>query len=316
MLIGDLVYYDSGTNQLTGLDWSGRTAGILMLPHFGYTLAAPAGDVVLVWPDIINSQGAIVGTVDIGNNDMRDAAWASTGQQLCIVATRPGQSPDGGHLILFIGGPGKRFREVAAVGSAGSIPSIAACNPEGGRIVVVSVQTGHAGYGGASFPMTIATTVVSLPAGNTLYSASYPAVAEPSSATTVVASSDGRYVAESRSGTIKVRDVDGGRVVSSIVGLTAMSFSGDSPATLLAGTTKDRGPVLVNAINGQVLWRGKGVGQWSLGRPGHAEVLIGVVNAQGGLNDLWVVGANGNATMIANNVAPAQVCPCPGANAM
>jgi hypothetical protein len=60
-----------------------------------------------------------------------------------------------------------------------------------------------------------------------------------------------------------------------------------------------------------VLWTSSQAAQWSFPDPGVAEVLVGVVHANEGFNDMIAVTASGRTVTLGLNVTLLFPCPCP-----
>lgn len=300
---------------MLAIDWHGNPAGVVTLPPYivGPEDPSPDGSLVLAWPDVIDARGDLLGKVDIGQDVLRNFAWARTGDQLCMITSAPTQAPDQGGLRLLLWSPGSMPRLVATVGAPGTDLGIAACDPASGRIVVLGAARGHEGGGGVAFYMVLDTWVINASSGSVMYHASYPATTTGLSATWVVASANANYLAVGSGGSVRVLDASDGHLLASISGVSALGFSGDSEAALLAGTGSHGTGVVLNWRENHVLWTSTAVAQWSVPYPGAAELLVGAVDSAGGFDDLVTVDEHGVATVIARNVNLTAPCPCPSA---
>jgi hypothetical protein len=308
-----VVYTNNFGRLISAVTWGGTPAGAINMPPATsvFVMPSPNGRMVLAWPWVINPQGTIIATINVGPDGMRDVAWSASGDQLCIVTSAPNQGPDRGALRVDTDTPGLPVHFVGTVSMFGGGPSIAACSPGTNRIVILNVYHGHYGGGGASFSAVLATWVLSVSTGRAIYHASYPVTESGLSATEVVASPAGRYLAISREGVTDVRSATTGQLVGSVAGSQGLGFSGDPGATLLAViAAHGNGPVVWNWTTKRVICTSAQDAQFSFPDPGVAEILVGVVHANE-FNDLIAVTASGRTVTLGSNVTLSFPCPCP-----
>jgi hypothetical protein len=307
------LYYRTNPGEFTEIDWSGKVLRTLRFVNAGRVLANPSGRVLLIWPEMFDSAARPLGAVNIGSNDMRDAAWSSSGDSLCLIASGPNQGPNSGGLGLFVGGPSQAFKQIATVGNSLSTPSIAACDPTHGRVVVVNATKGSV-LGGSPFTEILGLRVFSFPSGKLIYSLDYGPHTNSTEADGVVASQDGLYLAENRGDGSEIRDLSTGRIVQTLKGVSTLAFSGEANSSLLAARTAQGHAEVLQWTFGRVVWQSASVAQWASYHTKQAEVVFGVVDANGGLLDLVAVASDGTSRVLAQNVDAAAICPCPGAN--
>jgi hypothetical protein len=308
-----VVYTTNFGRLISAVTWEGTPAGAINMPPAAsvFVMPSPDGRMVLAWPWVISPRGTIIATINVAPNDMRDVAWSASGDQLCIVTSAPNQGPDRGALRVDTDTPGAPVHFVGTVSMFGGGPSIAACDPGTNRIVILNVYHGHYGGGGASFSAVSATWVLSASTGRAIYHASYPVTQSEFSATEVVASPAGRYLAIGRDGVTDVRSATTGQLVASLAGSQGLSFSGDPGATLLAVVAAHGdGPAVWNWMTRREVWTSAQAAQWSFPDPGVAEILVGVVHADE-FDDLIAVTATGRTVTLGSNVTLSFPCPCP-----
>jgi len=139
----------------------------------------------------------------------------------------------------------------------------------------------------------------------------YPGTDNELTATTVVASPTGRYIAVSRDGQTDVRDATSGQVVGSVAGSSPLGFSGDADASLLAVVGVHSGGAIVwDWARGRVVWTSTQAAQWAFPDPGSAGILVGVVHG-GELDDFIAVSPGGQTVTLGTNAMLSLPCPCP-----
>lgn len=308
------VVYTTDYGQLiSAVTWEGKPAGAINMPSGAgiFFMPSPDGRMVLDWPWVVNPSGAIIATISLGSQTMRDVAWSASGDRLCIVTSAPNQGADQGALRVDTDTPGAPVHFVGDVSMFQGGPSVAACDPATNRIVILNVYHGHEGGGGLAFSAVLGTWVLSPSTGQAIYHAAYPFTNSEFTATEVVASPTGRYLAISREGVTDVRNATTGQLVGSVAGSQGLGFSGDPGATLLAVVAAHgNGPVVWNWITKRAVWTSTQDAQWSFPNPGVEEILVGVVHANE-FNDLIAVTASGRTIMLGSNVSLSFPCPCP-----
>lgn len=212
-----------------------------------------------------------------------------------------------------IGGPLYRIGQAGQVGGQ-SGPEIAACSYEADRAVVVEYVV----------MWTAEVRVLRLSTGALLYQHQYKTGEVASS---VVASRDGRYLAEQMVSAdaqglhqiytdTLIRRTSDGTVVGRLAGQSVRAFSwdGSSVITMPALGSADSHEVrLVDWQHGKVLWRlgptepaGSNAGDYyvfALPRPGGSDFMVGAAVRPGSgypaVDTLWLVHASGTATAVA-----------------
>lgn len=208
-----------------------------------------------------------------------------------------------------IGGPLHRIGQAGQVGGQ-SGPEIAACSYEADRGVVVEYAV----------MWTAEVRVLRLSTGAHLYQHQY----KPGEvASSVVASHDGRYLAEQTQssdvqghqiyGDTLIRRTSDGAVVGRLTGQSVRTFSWDGSRVLTMpafGSADSHEVRLVDWQRGQTLWRlaipagvAPGYAYVSvLARPGGTDLMVGVAadgTGQSPVDQLWLVHADGTATAVA-----------------
>jgi hypothetical protein len=162
--------------------------------------------------------------------------------------------------------------------------------------------------------------VMSLSTGALLYQHQYPSGQVASS---VVASHDGRYLAEQTmstdaqghqiNGDTLIRRTSDGNIVARLSGQAVRAFSWDGSRVITMpglGAPDTHEMRLVDWQRGQVLWRqaepaGIAPGYayvYALAKPGGTDVIVGIAadsTGQAPVDALWVIHANGSAAQVA-----------------
>jgi len=298
ILFHDPVMFD----QIDGTTWDsshmGRV-GTTAVPGTGI-VANPGGIFYATVADIRDRSGQVV--VSLGPNHKGfGGTWADDERHYCqSVGRSPVPPPTGEPATLQLGAPGSPPRPIAQVGTVSQQTSVgsAACSVVGDRAVVV--QSGGQGIGTRQF------WVVQLSTGRVLWTRSYTT---DFAVVTIVASRDGRYVAEVRSGTGQASST----VVYGPTGSTVTRLAG-----AINGFSWDGGLATVSAAEGSVsvirwqdgshVW-GAPQGQTffgALGEPGGQQLAVALRTPeyqQFPLIDLYVVSPDGEATLLLQKVA-------------
>jgi hypothetical protein len=296
--------------RLVALDWNGTVVGSL----YTTTMAsqAPDGTRLYLGAGYADQTGTILapplglkggpGFADDSRHvcDMRNANGGDFG------AVEPQAS------WLFTGPIGGPLRRVGQAGQVGgqSGPRILACSYQNDRAVVAQDV----------IAWTSEVRVFALSTGALVYQHQYPSGQVASS---VVASHDGRYLAEQPVSTnaqglqvygeTLIRRTSDGTVVARLAGQAVVAFSWDGSRVITKpayGSVDNREVRLVDWLHGQTLWRlaepaGVSPDQayvFALARPGGTDFMIGVAadgTGQPPVEKLWLVHANGAATQVA-----------------
>jgi hypothetical protein len=192
-------------------DWSGPAAGSFTIERS--LIPAPDGHHALQDAStFISATGAALGTLQVGQSDIRDAVWAEDSRHVCVIALAAGTGPDGGSSTLWLAEPGKPARKVATVGQGGALPGLTACSLVNDRAVVVSDMSVHIPPPqGNRYLVSALVQVVALSTGAVLYRHDYLAVL-PAVPVLVASSADGRFLIESPAygGAATIRDATTG----------------------------------------------------------------------------------------------------------
>jgi hypothetical protein len=193
---------------------------------------------------------------------------------------------------------------------------VLACSIPNNRAVVASELNAHIpDPQGATHLITLLVQVIDLTTGAVLYEHSYGASA--SVALFVVASPDGRYLAEDRisgavSGGSVIKEITTGRVVATFMHASVVAFSGDGGRVNLhfVDATTDETRV-VDLASGSTVWTHPG--PVTIGfRPRSLDFIAALDDSAGGY-DLLLVPHVGPATVIARQVIASSWCGCIGA---
>jgi len=286
--------------RLVAIDWTGTLVGTMY--------QTPA---IQQSPDgsILGSQGGMYvdrrgATVRTGSpSTYYNSMLADDNRSLCDV--RPsGASP--GEQWLFVGrvdGPARRIAQAGLIGARSSL-AILACSVLNDRAVVGEIgMTGFASV-----------RVLALSSGRLLYQRAYSA-----QSTSVISSHDGKYLAEQTTnydtqgqpvdGVTLIRRTADGQVVGQVGKQRVLRFSWDGMRVVIgpsyAGTAGD--VTLIEWQTGKTLWRtatGGGGTVYAMAQPNGPKIAIAVGTQahSGDVDQLWLVGADGQATQIVNEV--------------
>jgi hypothetical protein len=315
----DLIWVQDGSApaQYDVIDWSGKSVnklsiagGDLVTPAFDGQTAMLGGSRVIGW------RGNALGLLNVPDADLLDAAWADDNVHVCVIAQPPGYGPDQGLGSLWLAQPGSAARLLHRVGQVGSAPAVLACSIASNRAVLASELNAHIpDPQGATHLITLLVQVIDLTTRAVLYEHSYGATA--SVALFVVASPDGRYLAEDRisgavSGGSVVKEITTGRVVATFTHASVVGFSGDGGRVNLhfVDATTDETRV-VDLASGSTVWTHPG--PVTIGfRPRSLDFVAALDDSAGGY-DLLLVPHGGPATVIARQVIASSWCGCIGA---
>jgi hypothetical protein len=220
---GPLIWYGGPSNDLHGVDWTGK-----QVKNLSANLMIQSPDGLLLWrrPNtpggnsaVYDANGDPVGFVPADPNMM----WADDGRTFCSVTS----TPTGTHELdmLRINGPRIRVGAVPVTPGTNQVPVLAACSVLTQRAVVIGQSNGY----------TWSVTMISLNDGSVLYQHSYP-----NPLARIVASHDGQYIAEqygsnaSGAATL-IRQLPSGTTVGQFSGVVVQGFSWDG--TLVVGNT-------------------------------------------------------------------------------
>ena len=314
----DLIWMQDGSNpaQYDVIDWSGRSLNTLLMA--GGDLVTPAFDgqsAMLNGSSVIDWHGNALGSLNVPDTDLLDAAWADDNRHVCVIAQPPGHGPDQGLGSLWLAQPGSPARLLRRVGRAGSEPAVLACSMASNRAVIASELNAHIpAPQGDRYLITLLVQVIDLTTGAVVYEHHYGATA--SVALFVVASPDGRYLAEDRisgpvSGGSVIKEISTGRVIATFTQASVVAFSGDGGRVNLhfADATTDETRV-VDLASGSTVWTH--AGPVAIGfRPQSLDFVAALDDPAGG-SDLLLVPQVGPSTVIAHQVFVSSWCGCIG----
>lgn len=296
------------------LDWNGTLVGSL----YSTTPAAqaPDGTRIAIGAGYADQSGTIVAQ-SVGTKG--GPGFADDSRHACTMRNANGgdfgaAEPEPSWLFTGpIGGPLHRVAQAGQVGGQ-SGPAIAACSVLNDRAVVVENVV----------MWTSEVWVYRLSTGSLLYHRTYV----PNQVASVVASHDGRYIAEQTTSTdaqghqlyadTLIRRTSDGTVVGRFADQSVLAFSWDGSRVVTMpafGSLNNHEVRLVDWQRGQVLWRlvepaGSNPGDYYvfvLARPGGTDFMVGAaVRAAGSggypaVDQLWLVHANGAAAAVAKS---------------
>jgi hypothetical protein len=290
------------------LDWSGRAVGSLNASG-GVNQSPDGSRLDMAGVGYVDQAGQPVATVRLSNKG--GPGWSDDSRHFCLVGTASGAVPTGNNepAWLFAGpleGPLHRVAQVGQFGGQSGAGPIACSFLNDRAVVVEDVIMGASDV-----------WVVKLSTGALLYHRQYATGQTP----LIRASHDGQYLAEqtatppvgtglSAYGPTVIRRVSDGKEVARLDKQTVVAFSWDGsrvvtmPAT---GTTAPNEARLVDWQSGKVLWRLAGptgtsssFPVFALARPNGTDVVVGIgLQTADGVDELWLVDANGTARRIA-----------------
>jgi hypothetical protein len=290
--IPDLIWfsgsYSGGAYGANGIDWNGklikspRYVGNLQAPngHFIYNSSTPSDQV-------FDPDGNLV-----GSNVSASYAWADNSLEFCALAGPPYSTPYSLELDTLDGKrhPVGTFSLPPAPTSPPPTPLVVACSPLSGRAVVITEGNG--------FVWSV--SMLSMTDASVLYQRSYP-----NPLRRLVASHDGRYVAEQSLGpgvaspTTAIRELPSGNVVGQATGLVVKSFSWDG-SEVAGGLQGNSGQFTLAEVynwqSRQVLWNQCGCPSpydvKVIAQPGGTKLAIAATDNHG-VGTLTIVDANG-----------------------
>lgn len=202
-----ILFNDAGDNyQVDGMTWDGQSGMLTQVPNGGQyphsgEASNPAGTRFVASPDVLDRSGHVVAELsghsldDLGMGSVFYGTWADDGYHYCQVTPLVAQgNPVPARLQLTT--PGGRPRDVAQIGTqgpSGMTLTVTACSVLADRAVLVHREMDFIQY-----------WVVQLSNGHVLWTHNIQSTCPPPVGSTVggcglsnvVASRDGRYVAE------------------------------------------------------------------------------------------------------------------------
>jgi hypothetical protein len=313
---GPLIWYQTARlanpvpqpTQQIALDWNGAVVGMLRV--LGNANQLPDGSRLWVGDNLLDQTGAVVGQLTILKGG---PTWGDDSRQRCQMSTASGNGPTGQSSTepawLFAGPIGSPMHRVAQVGEYGGQtgPQVAACSPLSDRAVVVqnAIAWGREVW------------VLRLSNGAVLYHHLY---GSQEVSTSIVASHDGRYLAEELMpgdavfGDTQIRRTSDGAIVARLTRQAVVGFSWDGTRVVTTPAYQSGAPNEVRVVDwqrSQILWRSSlpqgaqpGLGRVDvLARPDSADlaIAIGLVSTNGQPDQyegLWMVRGDGMARQV------------------
>ena len=286
------------------LDWNGAVVGKLN-PSGGVNQSPDGERLDVAGVGYVDQAGQSVAAVRLNNKG--GPGWSDDSRHFCLVGTASGAVPTGNSepAWLFAGpieGPLRRVAQFGQFGGQSGAGPIA-CSFQNDRAVVVETV-----IMGASDVW-----IIKLSTGALLFHRQYANDQTPF----IRASHDGQYLAEQTApsngtgfGATVIRRTSDGREVARLDNQTVVAFSWDGlrvvtmPAT---GTSAPNEARLVEWQSGKVLWRlpgpsgtAGGAAVYALAHPYGTDMVVGIgPQSADGIDELWLVGANGSAKRIA-----------------
>jgi len=299
--------------QQIAVDWNGNTVGMLRVS--GNANQLPDGSRLWVGDNLLDQTGAVVGQLTILKGG---PTWGDDSRHRCQLSTANGSGPTGQSATepawLFAGPIGSPMHRVAQVGEYGGQtgPHVAACSPLSDRAVVVqnAIMSGREVW------------VLRLSTGAVVYHHLY---GSQQVSTVIVASRDGRYLAEELMSTdsqgmmvvgdTQIRRTSDGAIVARLTRQSVVAFSWDGTRVVTVPAYQSGAPnearVLDWQRSSQMLWRASlpqgaqpGLGRVDvLARPDSADlaIAIGLVSTNGQPDQyqgLWLVRGDGTARQV------------------
>jgi hypothetical protein len=296
--------------RMLALDWNGALVGSLYSSSPAYQ--APDGTRLDLTGGFADQAGTILAPA---LSTKGGPGFADDSRHVCTMRSASGGDFTGPEPVLswiFTGPIGGSLHRVAQAGQVGgqSGPRIVACSYQNDRAVVVEDV----------IMWTSEVRVVSLSTGALLYQHQYPSGQVASS---MVASHDGRYLAEQTmstdaqgfqiNGDTLIRRTSDGSIVARLSGQAVRAFSWDGSRVITMpglGAADTHELRLVDWQRGRILWRqavpagiAPGYAYVSaLARPGGTDVVVAIAaDSTGGspAEQLWLVHADGTVTQVA-----------------
>jgi hypothetical protein len=284
----NLIWYSGGQNGVSasgqnGIDWNGQ---LVKNPRWVGTTQAPDGrqiyDAITPSTWIYDADGNRVGSV------AGSGVWADDSSQFCGIARQTTSAPYS-LVTMPLDGSMHTVGAISVTPGTTKSPQVVACSALSGRAGVVGESNGY----------VWSLSLVSLTDGSVIYKRSYP-----NPLTRLVASHDGRYVAEQLAGnasgtsTTLIRELPSGNVVSQLTGISVQGFSWDG--SLVAGGVQGNsgltGAEVIRWQDRQILWNRCGCPSpytvRVIAEPGGHELAIGAQD-QHGVGSLTIVDSNG-----------------------
>ena len=311
---GDIIYVqDLNAPRMLEMDWSGKVHGSVSAQ--GFIGASPDGSRFLRTTDHImveDWRGHSLGQLAVDPAFYGLPTWADDSRHVCGISVSANTASGSGSTSLWIGASGETPRIVGPVGKAGSDPpGIAACSTKNNRAIVTGTLMPHWPPGGTRYLITSYIQVINLATGTIQYEHQYPLGNLGGQLETgtrgdwvlVAVSPDGRYLAESGvfNGDTIIREVPTGRQLASVPGsVGGFSWDGSRVAVSVSvsGIAESR---VITWTDQHVIWRGSGVSQSAVARPGSSDLLVSRSSVAGDWFDQVVVREDGTSSVVVMN---------------
>jgi len=283
-------------NRLVAIDWTGATVGTLYASSIGRQNADGSWLQTIDGTGVVDRQGRVV-----SSRSLPQAVWSDVANRYCDIGVDPIKSNTPLPEWLETGVVGGTSRRVVSLGPASGQTgfSLLACSHQTDRAVLgQQVQGGY-----------LDVRVIALSTGRQLYRHSY--ANEPQM---LVVSRDGRYVAETASGSglsaTVIRRLSDSVVVARLTDQRVVGFSWDGSTVIVAPSWGVQTPGEIRLLNwhtGAVLWRLAGnptaTGQlpvYALAQPNGKAFIVGLGKLSGGgvADGLYLVHADGRAEKV------------------
>ncbi len=235
---GSLIWFHGPYTTLYGVDWSGKERKSL---NSDSVIQSPDGTRLWRRSTVSDADGNLLGSVPVDQAMM----WADDSRQFCGIKSTPTGSYE--LEMLRINGPSDKVGAISLTPGTAQVPALAACSVLARRAVVIGQSSGSAW----------SVTLVSLSDGSVMYQRSYP-----NPVTRIVASHDGKYIAEQRPGDAStgpltvIRQLPTGNPVGQLSGIVVQGFSWDG--SVIAGATAGNASVqetqVMRWLSHQVVW--------------------------------------------------------------
>jgi hypothetical protein len=316
---GPLIWYATARSlnpvpqptQQIALDWNGVVVGMLRVS--GNANQLPDGSRLWVGDNLLDQTGAVVGQLVMLKGG---PVWGDDSRQRCQMSTASGNGPTGQSTEpawLFAGPIGSPMHRVAQVGEYGGQtgPQVATCSPLSDRAVVVqnAIMSARDVW------------VIRLSTGAVLYHHLY---GSEQVSTVIVASRDGRYLAEELMSTdsqgmvvfgdTQIRRTTDGAILGRLSHQSVVGFSWDGTRVITTPAYQSGAPNEARVLDwqrSQILWRSSlpqgahpELGRVDyLARPDSADlaIAIGLTSTNGQPDQyqgVWLVRADGTAKQV------------------
>jgi hypothetical protein len=296
------------------MDWLGKVHGSVSAQ--GFSGSSPDGSRFLRVTDHLTVEdwrGHSLGQLAVDPTFYGMPTWADDSRHVCGISFSSNTGPGSGTASLWIGALSEKPRVVGTVGEAGSDPpGVAACSIKNNRAIVSGTLMPHWPPGGTRYLITSFIQVVNLSTGAIEYEHQYPlgnlggqliGTGPRGDWVLVAVSPDGGYLAESGVFNDKtiIREVPTGRELASFPGSVAgFSWDGSRVAVSInvGGVTESH---VITWADQRLTWRGSGIAQSAVARPGSSDLLVSRSSVAGDWYDQVVVREDGTSSVVVMN---------------